>query len=113
VLGVAQPLQDDLAGGGGRDPAEPLGGVVPLAHELAVVGHLLCQHPDHAGLRSMSMRAWDWWPSVCLYAVSSAVSIASITVSKGMSLSRSIARKAAMSTFTSVPPQLPNVVSVV
>ena len=36
VLGVAQPLQDDLPRGRGRDPAEALRGVVPLAGDRAV-----------------------------------------------------------------------------
>jgi len=50
VLGVAQPLQDDLPGGGRGDPAEPLRRVVPLVHQLPVVGQLLGQHPDQPGL---------------------------------------------------------------
>src|SRR5262249_51879278 len=50
VLGVAQALQDDLASCGGRDPAEPLGGVVPLLEDIAGVVELLRQHPDQAGL---------------------------------------------------------------
>ena len=37
VLGVPQPLQDDLLGGGGGDPAEAGGGVVELA-EFTLVG---------------------------------------------------------------------------
>ena len=37
VLGVAQPLQDDLLGGRRRDPAEVVGGVVALRDQLALV----------------------------------------------------------------------------
>jgi hypothetical protein len=54
--------------------------------------------------RSTSTRACGCAPSVCRYAVSSAVSIASTTVSNEISFSRSIARSAAMSTFTTAPP---------
>ena len=50
VLGVAQPLHDDLLGGAGRDPAEVGGGVVPLVHDLAVRTQLLGQHGDLAAL---------------------------------------------------------------
>ena len=41
VLGVAQPLQDDLLGGRRRDPAEVVRGVVPLPHHAAVLVELL------------------------------------------------------------------------
>ena len=50
VLGVAQPLHDHLARGGGRDPPEALGGVVPLLTGLAVVAGLVRQHADDPGL---------------------------------------------------------------
>ena len=50
VLGVAQPLHDDLLGGAGRDPAEVGGGVVPLADDLAVGAELLGQDGDLAAL---------------------------------------------------------------
>jgi hypothetical protein len=50
VLGVAQAGQDHLAGRGGGDAAEALGGVVPLAHRLAVGAALLGHHADQAGL---------------------------------------------------------------
>ena len=41
VLGVAQPLQDDLRAVVRRDPAEAVGGVVVLAERLAVLVDLL------------------------------------------------------------------------
>ena len=63
VLGVAQPLQDDLARGGGGDPAEALRGVVPLGLDAAVRGQLLGDHPHRAGL------AVDVDPGVRLVAV--------------------------------------------
>src|SRR3712207_8915648 len=44
VLGVAQPLHDDLLGGAGGDPAEVGRGVVPLADDLAVRAQLLGEH---------------------------------------------------------------------
>src|SRR5581483_10096256 len=50
VLGVAQPLQDHLARGGGRDPAETLGGVVPFADDVAVVIGFAGDHPYRTGL---------------------------------------------------------------
>ena len=50
VLGVAQPLQDDLARGGGRDAAESLWGVVPFVEDVAVFVCLARQHLDDAGL---------------------------------------------------------------
>ena len=55
-------------------------------------------------LRSISTRAWLCAPSVCRYAVSSAVSIAARIVSNGISRSRSRARSAARSMFTSPRP---------
>src|SRR5262249_24743908 len=53
VLGVAQPLQDHLLGGGRGDPAEAGGGVVELAGLLAlfeVLGVLLRPHGHVSGL---------------------------------------------------------------
>ena len=50
VLGVAQPLQDHLAGGGGRDPAESLWGVVPFVEDVAVFVGLARHHLHDAGL---------------------------------------------------------------
>jgi hypothetical protein len=50
VLGVAQPLQDDLLGRGGRDPAEVGRGVVVLADQRAVLGELPRVHGDVPGL---------------------------------------------------------------
>ena len=50
VLGVPQPLDDHLAGGGGGDPAEALGRVVPLRAGLAVVGR--ARGPARARRRS-------------------------------------------------------------
>ena len=49
VLGVAQTLQNLLLGCGGCDPAEPLRGVVPLAHDIAVLVDLLGPYGDVAG----------------------------------------------------------------
>jgi hypothetical protein len=37
VLGITQPLHDRLPRRGGRDPTEPLGGVVPFPDEVAVL----------------------------------------------------------------------------
>jgi hypothetical protein len=50
VLGVPEPLQDDLLGGHRRDPPEVLRGVIPLAGDGAVLGELLRPHGDRAGL---------------------------------------------------------------
>ena len=50
MLGVAQALQDDLPGRGSRDPAEPLGSVVPFLHDVAGRVEFLRQHPDQSGL---------------------------------------------------------------
>src|SRR4051812_41126032 len=50
VLGVAQPLDDDLLGRAGRDPAEVGGGVVPLADGLAGGTELLGQDGHLGGL---------------------------------------------------------------
>ena len=61
-----------------------------------------CRDTDFSG--GYFTRACGLAPSVCRYAVSRAVSIASTTVSKEISFSRSMARNAAMSTFTSRPP---------
>ena len=46
VLGVAQPLQDGLPGGGRRDPAEAVRGVVALADRHALLGSISLR-PDH------------------------------------------------------------------
>ena len=88
VGGLAQPLQDDLLGGHRGDPAEVVRGVVPL--------------PDHRRRRRRSPGRTRWprrscgrsppgradcEPSVCRYAVSSAVSIAARIVSTGISRS--------------------------
>ena len=50
VLGIAQPLQDHLTCGGGRDAAETLWRVVPFVDDVAVVVGLARHHLDHAGL---------------------------------------------------------------
>ena len=50
VLGIAQPLQDDLARGGRRDAAETFRGVVPLVQDVAVLVGLARHHLDHTGL---------------------------------------------------------------
>ena len=60
VLGVAQPLEDDLLGGAGRDPAEVGRGVVVLADDVAVVVELLGQDGDLAGLAVDVRRARAW-----------------------------------------------------
>ena len=48
VVDVAQSLQDHLAGGGGGDPAEILGSVVPFADEIAVDIQLPRDHANDA-----------------------------------------------------------------
>jgi hypothetical protein len=50
VLGVAEPLQHDLARRGGRHPAESLGGVVPFADQVAVLVEFARHHLDLTGL---------------------------------------------------------------
>ena len=50
ALGVANALQDDLLGGLRRDATEVVGGVVPLAYDVAVFVELLRDHADVAGL---------------------------------------------------------------
>lgn len=50
VLGVAQALEHDLLGGGGRDAPEAVGGVVVLPDRLALVVELRHEDGDVAGL---------------------------------------------------------------
>ena len=50
VLGIAQPLQDHLPCGGGRDAAESLWGVVPFVEDVAVFVGLARHHLNDAGL---------------------------------------------------------------
>ena len=49
-LDLADALQDDLLGRLGRDPAEVVGRVVPLADDVAVLVELLPVDPDLTGL---------------------------------------------------------------
>ncbi len=98
VLGVAQPLQDDLLGGGRRDPAEALGRVVVLRDDVALLVGLGREHGDVAGLAvELDPRLRSGAPGVLWYAVSSACSIASTRMSKEISFSRSRARSSVMS----------------
>ena len=48
ALGLADPLQDDLLGGLGRDAPEVVRGVVPLPDDVAVLVELLAVDPDLA-----------------------------------------------------------------
>src|SRR5204863_1182490 len=50
VLGVTEALQHDLAGGGRRDTAETLWGVVPFADQVATLVGLPGKHLDNATL---------------------------------------------------------------
>src|SRR4029077_447414 len=50
VLRIAQPLQDHLTRGGGRDATESLWSVVPFVDDVAIGVDLTREHLDHAGL---------------------------------------------------------------
>ena len=108
VLGVPQPLQDDLLGGGRGDPAEAGRGVVELAWAPAPSsrssGSSLAHTVTWPVLRSSSTRARRRLPSVRWYAMRRADSIASTSRSKEISFSRTRPRRALMSMSTATPP---------
>ena len=99
VLGVAQPLQDDLLGGRRGDPAEAGRGVVELARPRcpprrspppSTVTWPVLRSSSHA-------RAAAGRPASCGTAMRRACSIASTSRSKEISFSRSSTRRMLMS----------------